>query len=95
MSVSLAFPLFRLINLNHVSKKDKKWLINSIKNHNKDVKRVKEVIAFVKSNGGLEYAVGKMKDFQEDALQLLETYPDSKYKASLKLMVNYVIDRKK
>jgi octaprenyl-diphosphate synthase len=36
-----------------------------------------------------------MKDFQEDALQLLETYPDSKYKASLKLMVNYVIDRKK
>jgi len=81
--------------LNHVSKKDKKWLINSIKNHNKDVKRVKEVIAFVKSSGGLEYAVGKMKDFQEEALQLLETYPDSKYKVSLKLMVNYVIDRKK
>ena len=81
--------------LNHASKKDKKWLINSIKNHNKDTKRVKEVIAFVKDNGGLDYAVNKMKMFREQALVLLNTYPDSEYKNSLELMVNYVIDRKK
>ncbi|MCF7559088.1 polyprenyl synthetase family protein [Sabulilitoribacter multivorans] len=81
--------------LNQVSKQDKNWLINSIKNHNKDSKRVKEVIAFVKERGGLEYAVNKMKAFQEEALQLLKTYPESKYKNSLELMVNYVIDRKK
>ena len=81
--------------LNKASKKDKKWLINSVKNHNKDTKRVKEVIAYVKDNGGLDYAVTKMKSFQEEALQLLKVYPDSKYKNSLELMVNYVIDRKK
>ncbi|MBC3757980.1 polyprenyl synthetase family protein [Hyunsoonleella sp. SJ7] len=81
--------------LNNVSKKDKNWLINSIKNHNKDKKRVKEVIAFVKDNGGLDYAISKMKGFQEEALQLLQSYPDSVYKNSLELMVNYVIDRKK
>ncbi|MCL6295568.1 polyprenyl synthetase family protein [Jejuia spongiicola] len=81
--------------LNKASKKDKRWLINSIKNHNKDSKRVKEVIAFVKVNGGLEYAISKMKVFQTEALQLLETYPDSEYKNSLKLMVNYVIERKR
>ncbi|WP_346881058.1 polyprenyl synthetase family protein [uncultured Algibacter sp.] len=81
--------------LNQASKKDKKWLINSIKNHNKDVKRVKEVIAFVKNNKGLDYAIGKMKQFQEEALQLLSIYPESEYKSSLILMVNYVIDRKK
>lgn len=81
--------------LNQASKKDKRWLINSIKNHNKDAKRVKEVIAFVKENGGLDYAINKMKAFQTEALQLLETYPDSEYKNSLKLMVNYVIERKK
>ncbi|WP_396602126.1 polyprenyl synthetase family protein [Algibacter sp. R77976] len=81
--------------LNQASKKEKKWLINSIKNHNKDAKRVKEVIAFVKNNGGLDYAITKMKAFQEEALQLLKTYPDSQYKNSLELMVNYVIDRKK
>lgn len=81
--------------LNQSSKKDKKWLINSIKNHNKDTKRVKEVIAFVKNNGGLDYAIKKMKVFQEEALQILQTYPESDYKNSLELMVNYVIDRKK
>lgn len=81
--------------LNNVEAKDKKWLINSIKNHNTNKKRVNEVIQFVKDHGGLEYAVSKMKEFQKEALTLLNTYPDSEYKASLELMVNYVIDRKK
>ncbi|MFD0989146.1 polyprenyl synthetase family protein [Mariniflexile jejuense] len=81
--------------LNNAEKKDKNWLINSIKNHNKDAKRVKEVVAFVKTNGGLDYATTKMKQFQEEALQLLKTYPESEYRNSLELMVNYVIDRKK
>lgn len=81
--------------LNNCDKKDKNWLINSIKNHNKDTKRVKEVVAFVKTNGGLDYATKKMKQFQEEALQLLKSYPESAYRNSLELMVNYVIDRKK
>ena len=81
--------------LNKVSAKEKAWVINSVKNHNKDKKRVNEVIAFVKEQGGLEYAVAKMKDFQQRALTLLEDYPDSPFKESLILMVNYVIERKK
>ncbi|TXE09788.1 polyprenyl synthetase family protein [Seonamhaeicola algicola] len=81
--------------LNNANKKDKRWLINSIKNHNKDTKRVKQVIEFVKNNGGLEYAINKMKAFQTEALSMLNDYPDSEFKTSLELMVNYVIDRKK
>ncbi|MBT8324378.1 MAG: polyprenyl synthetase family protein [Winogradskyella sp.] len=81
--------------LNNCSKKEKSWLINSVKNHNKDKKRVKEVIQFVKSNGGLDYAIKKMHYYQEKAIKLLESYPDSDYRASLILMVNYVIERKK
>ncbi len=81
--------------LNQASKKDKNWLINSVKNYNKDTKRVKEVIAFVKQMGGLNYATNKMRYFQKEALQLLEAYPESIYKDALKLMVSYVIDRKK
>ncbi|WP_299434551.1 polyprenyl synthetase family protein [uncultured Maribacter sp.] len=81
--------------LNNCSKAEKKWVINSVKNHNKDKKRVKEVIAFVKSKGGLEYAVTKMLAFKEEALELLDCYPESEYKSALELMVNYVVDRKK
>lgn len=81
--------------LNHCTGKEKQWLINSVKNHNKDKKRVKEVIAFVKGKGGLEYAERKMHEFKKRALALLDPYPESEYKKSLCLMVNYVVERKK
>ncbi len=89
----MTLPL--IYTLNNCSKKEKNWMINSVKKHNKNKKRVNEVIAFVKSNGGLEYAERKMKEFQQEALTLLADYPESEFKNSLKLMVNYVIDRKK
>ena len=88
----MTLPL--IYTLNNCSEKDKNWLINSVKNHNKDKKRVKEVIRFVKDNGGIEYTVSKMNDYQEKALQILEKYPESEYKKSLIMMVDYVINRK-
>lgn len=81
--------------LNNCTSSEKKWCINSIKNHNKDKKRVKEVIQFVKDKNGLAYAEQKMVEFQHQALQLLHDFPASEYKDSLILMVNYVIERKK
>jgi len=80
--------------LNQSDKDKKRWLINSVKNHNKDKKRIKEVIAYVKEMGGLEYAVSKMVSFKDEALVLLDNYPDSEHKSALALMVNYVVDRK-
>lgn len=88
----MTLPLIHV--LNKCSKKEKKWLINSVKNHNKDKQRVKEVIAFVKDNGGIEYTTIKMQEYQQKALLMLSNYPDSPYKKSLIDMVNYVIDRK-
>lgn len=80
--------------LNKASQKDKKWLINSIKNHNKDSKRVKEIISYVKENGGLDYAFSKMMAYYNEALELIKPYPASPFKESLELMVNYVIERR-
>lgn len=81
--------------LNKSNSKEKKWLINSVKNHNTNKKRVAEVIAFVKEKGGIEYTIDKMKAYQQKALTILQAYPDSPYKESLHTMVSYVIDRKK
>ena len=89
----MTLPL--IYTLNNCTKEEKKWLINSVKNHNKNKKRVKEVIDFVKSKGGLEYAIEIMHKFQSEALSILNSYPESQYRSSLQLMVNYVIDRKK
>jgi octaprenyl-diphosphate synthase len=81
--------------LNNCSDKEKSWCINSIKNHNKDKKRVREVIQFVKDKNGLSFAETKMAQFQQEALLILQDFPSSIYKDSLILMVNYVIERKK
>lgn len=89
----MTLPLIYAIN--NASSKDKSWLINSVKNHNKDKNRVKQVIHYVKTHGGLDYAKQQMKDYQQKALGILDTYPSSPYKDSLKLLVNYVIDRKR
>ncbi len=89
----MTLPLIHVLNT--CSKDKKRWLINSIKNHNKDKKRVKEVITFVKEKGGLDYAVQKMLAYKNEALALLKAYPESDYKSALELMVNYVVDRKK
>ncbi len=88
----MTLPL--IYTLNNCTPKEKKWLINSVKNHNKDKKRVKEVIAFVKENGGLEYTSSKMHDYKNRALNILDNYPESAYKSSLLKMIDYVVERK-
>ena len=88
----MTLPLIYVLNI--CSEEEKQWLINSVKKYNKDKKRVKEVIEFVKNHKGLEYATTKMKEFQQKALNILDEFPTSPYKEALTLMVNYVIDRK-
>ena len=88
----MTLPLIHV--LNNCTKKEKDWLINSVKNHNKDKKRVKEVIEFVKSHNGLLYAEKKMGEFRQQALDLLTDFPESDFKSALIMMVNYVIERK-
>jgi len=88
----MTLPLIH--TLNTCTKKEKSWLINSIKKHNKDKKRVKEVIAFVKENGGIAYTTTKMNDYKNKALVILKDFPASEYKSSLVTMIDYVVERK-
>jgi len=89
----MTLPLIHV--LNKVSKKDRDWLINSIKRHNKNKKRVREVIQFVKDNGGIEYTQQTMRKYSEEALAVLDEFPENEYKESLITMVNYVMERDK
>ena len=79
--------------LNNSNSKDKKWLIKSIKNHNKNKKRVKEIISFVNKNGGIEYAKEKMEEFKLKAVKTLRSFSKNKYRDSLEMTINYVISR--
>ena len=87
----LTLPIIYAIN--NSSKLKKRWLINSIKNHNKDSKVIKEVIDYVKDTGGIEYTTSKLMSYHQSALSDLKKLDDSEYKKSLKKLINYVIER--
>ena len=72
---------------------ERRWLKRNFKKNNKNKKTIKEVIAFVKSKGGLEYSISKMHEFQHEAISILDSFPASESKDSLKKLVSYVIDR--
>lgn len=80
--------------LEKASASQKKWLIDGIKKHNKNKKRVKEIIAFVIEQGGLDYAQIQMNQFRDKALEILKAYPETVYSIALTNLVNYVVDRK-
>ncbi len=81
--------------LHNASWIDRKQIIYKIKNRSHKRKVVKEVIEFVKSSGGIDYAIQVMKDFQLQALKILDDYNDSIYKQSLRDLVQFTIERSK
>lgn len=88
----MTLPLIHTLKTS--SDADRKYYFNTIKRYNNDKKRVKELIEFVKSSGGLDYAMKVMKDYQLKAKLILDEFPDSDAKQSLLLMLDYVIERK-
>uniref|UniRef100_A0AAU6WKU7 Polyprenyl synthetase family protein n=1 Tax=Chryseobacterium endophyticum TaxID=1854762 RepID=A0AAU6WKU7_9FLAO len=88
----MTLPLIH--TLKNAEEKDRKYYFNTIRRYNNDQKRVKELISFVKSSGGLDYAITVMKNFQQKAKDILNEFPDSEAKRSLHIMLDYVIERK-
>ncbi|MDF2932577.1 MAG: polyprenyl synthetase family protein [Chryseobacterium sp.] len=88
----MTLPLIHTLKI--ASETERKYFFNTIKRYNNDQKRVKELIAFVKSSGGLDYAIQVMKDFQQKAKDILDEFPDSEVRKSLHMMLDYVIERK-
>jgi octaprenyl-diphosphate synthase len=81
--------------LNKASWLDKRRIVNIVKNESEKPKKRAEVIRFVKEAGGIEYAEMVMKQYQDEASTLLNSFPDSIYKQSLSRLVKYTIERKK
>lgn len=73
---------------------EKRRIIGLVKNESTKPKKVKEVIAFVKAAGGIEYATSKMTAFYQEALDLLRELPESRYRTSLEQLVQFTIERR-
>ncbi len=89
----LTLPLIHA--LKQVGKPEKQRIINLVKNHNDDSQKVTEVIAFVKANGGMEYASSQMLAYQQEAFDILTHLPDNAYRHGLEQLVRYTTERNK
>ncbi len=74
---------------------EKKQIKKAIKQSAKSKKKLNEVIDFVKASDGIEYAMSVMQRFHQEAMAILDKFPDSEYKHSLSSLVNFTIDRTK
>lgn len=81
--------------LNNCDRSEKRFIINTIKNHNTNEQRVAEVVDLVRRKGGIDYTVKRMNAYRDKALEMLSTYPENEARKSLKDLVNFVIDRTK
>ena len=89
----MTLPL--IYTLNNVSKKEKNNIINIVKNHHENDKKVAELIELVKENRGLNYAEDVMIEYRNEALEILNQFNDNEARRSLELLLNYVVNRKK
>ena len=89
----MTLPL--IYTLNNISKQEKRFIINTIKNDSKNSKKIEQIISLVKETKGLEFAENKMNDYYNEALGFLEKIKDSEAKKSLIELVKYVVKRQK
>lgn len=81
--------------LNKSSWIEKRKIINIVKNHSDDHKKVREVIDYVKKSGGLGYASDTMYKYQEAALKILSTLPPNEPREKLEQLVRFTVERRK
>lgn len=87
----MTLPLIFL--LSKCSLSDKRFVINTVKNHNTDPKRVAEVVRMVVEAGGIDYATQRMLQYRDEALAMLGQFPDTPACRSLAGLVRYTTDR--
>lgn len=89
----MTLPLIHM--LSQLDPWEKRKTIRTIKNHHDDPVRVAEIIRQVNNSGGISYARGKMLEYRQKALDLLQTMPENEARKSLEQLVIYTTERNK
>ena len=84
-----------IYSLNNASSSVKKEMISLVKNHNDEPKKIARIISFVQDSGGLKYAETQMKKYQDEAFNILNTFPDGESRSGLEQLVRYTTERNK
>jgi octaprenyl-diphosphate synthase len=73
----------------------KRHILGIMKTKKKSKAEINEIISFVTESGGMEYSELKMNQYRDKALAILDFYPDSEVRESLKQFVLFTTSRNK
>ena len=73
----------------------RRMMIRKIKNGNRSQRVVNEVVQFVNDMGGISFAMEKMQEYKSSAMDILNTFPHSPARDSLRDLVEFTVSRTK
>jgi len=87
----ITLPLIYALEKSPLAKRT--HILHIVRKKKKTKSEIEEVIKFVRDNGGIEYSALKMNQYRDKALAILDSYPESEIKTSLKNFVLYTTSR--
>ena len=91
-SQKITLPL--IYSIKNASKADRRSMRSLLKRKKLSNLDKKTINQFVKENNGFKYAKNVMLEYKSKALKILDTFPDNESKNSLKILLDYIIERK-
>jgi len=89
------FTLPLIYALNKAEASRRKAIIRKIKNGNRSQQVVNEVVSFVNDMGGIDFARARMEEYKSSAMDILNSFPESPARNSMRDLVEYTVSRKK
>jgi Geranylgeranyl pyrophosphate synthase len=89
----LTLPVIYVLNA-----KNDKWarrVAFKVRDGEASMKEIKELVEYTKTNGGIDYATGKMYEYQARAFKMLDKLPGSEFRSSLYHFAEFVVERNK
>ncbi|MCS7149429.1 MAG: polyprenyl synthetase family protein [Caldimicrobium sp.] len=84
-----------IFTLDSASEEEKKELISLLKKRDPSQQDFQRSVEIIERNGGFQKSFEKAKNFVSQAVESLETVPESAYKDALLYIANYLLERKK
>lgn len=89
----MTLPLIHALNMS--TSAERRTIVNIVRRHSDNPRKVREVIDFVIASDGLRYAGQRMLEFTNEAIEILNSLPESPARESLRELVKYTVNRKK
>ncbi len=89
------FTLPLILALKNASEKEKIYIVRLVNKNENSTAKINEIVQFVLQNNGLTESENFLMEYKNKALNILDEFSDNEAKKSLKLLVEYVIDRNK